>query len=166
MRLSELAQGLGLDPKEASDRLWHLGIIAETSTILSGRMLSAARDHLATFAVQPPPEVVQPHPKVPTSSDDSAPMSSSEPVKAAKALNIAPPAGPHRVFELAQATGISAQALISAAERIGMTADHVTRLTETDISALWVALAGQKTTGVTEQKVARSVKRRRKVQSD
>ena len=166
MRLSELAQGLGLDPKEASDRLWHLGIIAEPSTMMSGRILSAARDHLATFAVQSTSKVLTQLPRTPVDAADSAPDTVIEPNPPPKTLNISPPAGPHRVFELSQATGIPAQALITAAERIGIQADHVTRLTEPDISAVWVVLAGQKTEGVTEKQVAKSVRRRRRVQND
>ena len=178
MTLTALAHALGLDPMEASDRLWHLGIIAEPATDLVGGQLSAARDYLATIAVQQRPAAPAPdanRTELPAAAENGLAseaqkvnaVDAAEQAKATqgRTLNVPCPAGDHRVFELSQATAIPTEAIISAAIQLGIDADHVTKLTAGDIQAIWVALADTDLDGVTEKRVARGVKRRRKVVS-
>ena len=172
MTLADLAKALHLEPIDASDHLWQLGLVAEPDTDLSGTTLKAAREYLATFAARSRP-TPQPLDSRPTTSqpeesttEDVASASSPDeanppPVR----VNVEPPSGPHRIYELSQETGIPTAALITAAQRIGFEADHVTQLKESDIQAMWVALQDVPLQGSIEKRVTSGVKRRRRLKS-
>ena len=169
MRLDELAGGLGLTTEQASDHLWQLGIIADASTDLSGAMLSAARDHLVALAAfkRPAPEPLDSREKSSDAPEAVVDTADVEPTASTgrSRINVEPPTGAHRVYELSQQTGVPTEALIAAAQRVGLKADHVSQLSESEIQALWIALADDPPDGLIEKRVGKSIKRRRRIRN-
>jgi hypothetical protein len=169
MTLNELASGLGLDTQVASDHLWQLGMVAESDTDLTGALLKSAREYLAALAAHgrpaPPPIDARDKEQLDNESQDDLSNTAPTPVQAVVQLNIAPPTGSHRLYELSKQTGVPTESLITAAHRIGIKADHVTQLTEGEIKALWVVLSEDPPEGLIEKRVDSGIKRRRRIKN-